>query len=51
MRGEGGDAGSQSMSKAVHRGSNKIWRSNSIFNLCFGKLKISDAGEEREMNS
>jgi hypothetical protein len=35
MRGEGGDAGSQPMSTAVHRSLNKLWRSNSIFNLCF----------------
>ncbi len=31
--GVGGDAGSQPMSTAVHRSPNKIWRSNSIFNL------------------
>ncbi len=34
MRGEGGGvAGSQPMSTAVHRSPNKLWRSNSIFNL------------------
>jgi hypothetical protein len=33
MRGEGGVAGSQPMSTAVHRSPNKLWRSNSIFNL------------------
>jgi hypothetical protein len=35
MRGEGGDAGSQPMSTAVHRSPHKLWRSNSIFSLCF----------------
>ncbi len=34
MRGEGGIAGSQPMSTAVHRSPNKLWRSNSIINLC-----------------
>jgi hypothetical protein len=29
----GGIPGSQPMSSAVHRGQNKLWRSNSIFNL------------------
>ncbi len=35
--GRGGVAGSQPMSTAVHRSGspNKLWRSNSIFNLCF----------------
>jgi hypothetical protein len=35
MRREGGTgvAGSQPMSTAVHRSPNKLWRSNSIFNL------------------
>jgi hypothetical protein len=33
MRGEGGVAGSQPMSTAVHRSPNKLWRSNSIFDL------------------
>jgi hypothetical protein len=33
--GEGGELrGSQSMSTAVHRNPNKLWRSNSIINLC-----------------
>jgi hypothetical protein len=32
MRGEGGVAGSQPMSTAVHRSPNKLWRSNSILN-------------------
>jgi hypothetical protein len=31
---EGGVAGSQPMSTHVHRSQNKLWRSNSIFNLC-----------------
>ncbi len=31
--GEGGVAGSQPMSTAVHRSQNKLWRSNYIFNL------------------
>jgi hypothetical protein len=31
---EGGVAGSLPMSTAVHRSPNKLWRSNSIFNLC-----------------
>jgi hypothetical protein len=31
--GGGGVAGSQPMSTAVHRSPNKLWRSNSIFNL------------------
>jgi hypothetical protein len=30
----GGVAGPQSMSTAVHRSPNKLWRSNSIFKLC-----------------
>jgi hypothetical protein len=33
MRGEGGVAGSQPMSIAVHRSPNKLWRSNSILIL------------------
>jgi hypothetical protein len=33
--GGGGCGGSQPMSTAVHRSPNKLWRSNSIFNLCF----------------
>ncbi len=32
--GRGRVAGSQPMSTAVHRSLNKLWRSNSIFNLC-----------------
>jgi hypothetical protein len=32
--GRGGVAMSQPMSTAVHRSRNKIWRSNSIFNIC-----------------
>ncbi len=28
-------AGSQPISTAVHRSPNKLWRSNSIFNICF----------------
>ncbi len=31
--GRGGLAGSQPMSTAVHRSPNKLWRSNSVFNL------------------
>jgi hypothetical protein len=31
---KGGDAGPRPMSTAVHRSPNKLWRSNSIFNLC-----------------
>jgi hypothetical protein len=31
--GEGGVAESQPMGTAVHRSPNKLWRSNSIFNL------------------
>jgi hypothetical protein len=38
--GRGGVAGSQPMSTAVHRSPNKLWRSNSIFNLCSGGLLI-----------
>ncbi len=34
-RGRGGVAGSQPMSTAVHRSPNKLWRSNSIFDLCW----------------
>jgi hypothetical protein len=32
--GGGGVAGSQPNSTVVHRSLNKLWRSNSIFNLC-----------------
>jgi hypothetical protein len=42
--GEGGVAGSQLMSRTVHRSPNKLWRSNSIFNLWsdrMGKLSLS----------
>ncbi len=35
-----GVAESQSMSTAVHRSPNKLWRTNSIFNLCM-KLRIA----------
>ncbi len=41
-KGRGGVAGSQPMSKAVHRSLNKLWRSNAIFNLCFKGLVIYD---------
>ncbi len=34
MQGEGGVAGSLPTSTAVHWSPNKLWRSNSIFNLC-----------------
>ncbi len=37
--GRGGVAGPQPMNTAVHRSPNKLWRSNSVFNLCF-KLVI-----------
>ncbi len=45
IRGEvGGVAGSQPMSTAVHMSPNKLWRSNSIFNLCAQRsLKVSTA--------
>ncbi len=33
-KGREGVAGSQLMSTAVHRRPNKLWRSDSIFNLC-----------------
>ncbi len=33
--GEGGVAGCQPMSTAVHRSPNKLWRSNSVINLRF----------------
>jgi hypothetical protein len=39
--GEGGVAGSRPMSAAVHRSPNKLWRSNSIFNL---RLKLRQMG-------
>ncbi len=35
-----GFAGSQPMSTAVHRKSNKLWRSSSIFNLCCAQMTI-----------
>ncbi len=38
-RGGGGVAGSQPMSTAVHRSPNKLWRYNSIFNLCLDIIK------------
>jgi hypothetical protein len=34
----GGVAGSQPMRTAVHRSPNKLWRSNSIFNLLYQVL-------------
>jgi hypothetical protein len=37
--GRGVVAGSQPMSTAVHRSPNKLWRSNSIFNLCNKQMK------------
>jgi hypothetical protein len=36
--GRGGFAGSQPVSTAVHRSPNKLWRSNSIFNLWRGEI-------------
>jgi hypothetical protein len=44
MQGEGGVAGSQPMSTgtAVHRSPNKLWRSNSIFNLWTERLGLGD---------
>jgi hypothetical protein len=39
--GRGRVAGSQPMSTAVHRSPNKLWRSNSIFNLCLPAKKYS----------
>ena len=45
--GRGGVAGSQPMSTAEHRSPNKLWRSNSIFNLCaFSSLLSKDLNEE-----
>ncbi len=38
--GAGGVAGFQPMSTAVHRSPNKLWRSNSIFNLLLGSLEV-----------
>jgi hypothetical protein len=38
MRGEGGVAGSQPTITAVHRSPNNLWRSYSIFNLCFYRI-------------
>jgi hypothetical protein len=40
MRGQGGVAGSQRMSTAVHRSPNKLWRSKSIFHL-YRKLETN----------
>ncbi len=37
--GGGGVTGSQPMSTTVHRSPNKLWRSNSIFNLCYKRKK------------
>jgi hypothetical protein len=52
MRGDGGVAGSQSMSTAlhiigtaVHRSPNKLWRSNFTFNLCGGTSELSEQAE------
>jgi hypothetical protein len=42
-RGGGGVAGSQPMSTAVHRSPNKLWSSNSIFNLWFTLFFFSTA--------
>jgi len=39
--GEGGVAGPQPMSTPVHKGPNKLWKSNSIFNLCTEYFKNS----------
>jgi hypothetical protein len=47
--GVGGVAGFQPMSTAVHRSPNKLWRSNSIFNLwlCCRKLATLEADANR----
>jgi hypothetical protein len=37
LRGGGRRCGVSAMSTAVHRSPSKLWRSNSIFNLCFGQ--------------
>jgi hypothetical protein len=56
MRGEGkscGLAGSQPMSTAVYRSPNKLWRSNSIINLCayptmvLAKMTLADRTVKR----
>jgi hypothetical protein len=39
--GRGRIAGSQPISTAVHKSPNKLWRSNSIFNLCHQKLNAN----------
>ncbi len=36
----GGVAGSQPISTAVHRSPNKLWRSNSIFNLWLQRIRV-----------
>jgi hypothetical protein len=42
MRGEReGVAGSQPMNTAVQKKPNKLWRSNSIFNLCSESLPLT----------
>jgi hypothetical protein len=43
-----GVAGSQLMSTAVHRSPNKLWRSNSIFNLCCRGFKFEFMSNEPE---
>jgi hypothetical protein len=35
---KGGVAGSQPMRNSVHRSPTKLWRSNSIFNLCWDRM-------------
>jgi hypothetical protein len=40
--GEGGVAVSRPMCTAVHRSPNKLWRSNSIFNLCITGFPAGD---------
>jgi hypothetical protein len=37
---DGGVTGSQPMSTAVYMSPNKLWRSNSIFNLCMGPCRM-----------
>jgi hypothetical protein len=36
-----GVAGSQKMNRAVHRSPNKLWKSNSLFNQCYGPSKTT----------
>ncbi len=45
-----GVAGSQPMSTAVHRSPNKLWRSNSIFNLCL-RPSIMLMNQEQELEN